>query len=383
MRERTLFTSESVTEGHPDKICDQVSDAILDELLRQDPLTRAGIESFAAAGVLVVAGEVSTRGFVDVQRVARGVLRDIGYTDPDYGMDCEDAGVLVAIHEQSPDIKRGVVKSNAKLGAGDQGLMFGYACRETKELMPLPITLAHRLAKRLAYVRKAGLVPYLRPDGKSQVAVEYEGGRPVRLANVVLAAQHHPGVTHAKLQADLTRLVVKPVCGRLLDRATKLFINATGRFVRGGPEADTGLTGRKVIVDTYGGKAHHGGGCFSGKDPSKVDRSAAYMARHVAKNMVAAGLANECEVQLAYVIGRSEPTSISVNTFGTSRLDEARLITIIRRNFPLTPHGIINYLKLRRPIYRATATYGHFGRTGPGFTWEKLSKVRELQRYRR
>ena len=376
-----LFTSESVTCGHPDKICDQISDAVLDELLRQDPATRAGIETMATAGVVIVAGEVTTRGFVDVQKTVRQVLKEIGYNNPEYGLDWQDVGVLVALHEQSPDIARGVVLKSHKIGAGDQGPMFGYACRETPEFMPLPIMLAHRLAKQLAHVRQRGLLPYLRPDGKTQVAVEYHQGKPVRLANVIIAAQHDPDVSRPRLVADLTTHVVKPICGKLADSRTKFYVNATGRFVIGGPEADTGLTGRKIIVDTYGGRGRHGGGCFSGKDPSKVDRSASYAARYMAKNLVAAGLAQECEVQLAYVIGEPEPTSVAVNSFGTGRLPDERLTSLIYQHFPQTPADIISHLKLRRPIYRATACYGHFGRTGADFTWERTDMVKKLKQY--
>ena len=376
---RTVFTSESVTEGHPDKLCDQVSDALLDELLRQDPASRVAAETLATAGVIIVAGEVTTRGFVDVQATVRRVLREVGYTNPDFGMDCENAGVLVALHEQSSDIARGVGTNLARLGAGDQGLMFGYACRETPELMPLPIMLAHRLARGLAQLRKSRRLPYLRPDGKTQVAVEYEDGVPVRLANVVVAAQHAPEVLRRKLEADIEGLLVKPLCGKLLDTRTELFVNATGRFVVGGPQADTGLTGRKVIVDTYGGRGRHGGGCFSGKDPSKVDRSGAYAARYAAKHLVAAGLATECELQVAYVIGSAEPTSVSVNSFGTGVLPDERLARIVRLHFPLRPGDIIRELRLRRPVYRATAAYGHFGRTG--FTWEKLDRLPRLRKY--
>ncbi len=376
-----IYTSESVTEGHPDKICDQVSDAILDELLRQDPFTRAGIETYVTSGVMLVGGEVSTRGYVNVQKIARQVLSEIGYTNPDFGIDASDAGVLVALHEQSVDIKRGVVRSAKNIGAGDQGLMFGYACLETPEFMPLPIMLAHKLAMRLAEVRKKGIVKGLRPDGKSQVAVEYESGKPKRIFSVVLAAQHDPNVSLVKLRAELEKEVIKKICGLLFDNKTKVFINATGRFVIGGPEADTGLTGRKIIVDTYGGRAHHGGGCFSGKDASKVDRSASYAARYITKNLVAAGIARECEVQLAYAIGEPVPVSLAVNTFGTGALPDDKIIKIIENHFPLTPYEIIEHLKLRRPIYQATATYGHFGRMGEGFTWEKLDMVKELKKY--
>lgn len=376
-----LFTSESVTEGHPDKICDQISDAILDSLLSQDPNTRAGIETFATAGVVVVGGEVSTKGYADVQKTVRGLLKHIGYNNPDYGLDYQDVGVLVSLHEQAPEITQGVLKKGGKIGAGDQGLMFGYACDETPELMPLPIMLAHRLAERLAWARKTKKLPYLRPDGKSQVAVEYDNGRPVRLHNVVLAAQHDANISHHRLYGDLIREVVRPVCGKWLDLQTKVFINMTGSFVQGGPEADTGLTGRKIIVDTYGGKAHHGGGCFSGKDPSKVDRSAAYVGRYIAKNIVGAGLAKEIEIQLAYVIGEPEPISLSVNTFNTGRIPETDIIKIIKRHFPLTPKDIITHLKLKKPIYLPTATYGHFGRNLPSFTWEKLDKIKILKKY--
>ncbi|MBI5465971.1 MAG: methionine adenosyltransferase [Candidatus Kerfeldbacteria bacterium] len=381
MTYHSLFTSESVTEGHPDKICDQISDAILDDLLRQDPASRVAVETFVTAGVVVVGGEVTTKGFVDVQAVARSVLKDIGYTDPEYGIDYEDAGVLVSLHEQSQDIARGLGRNRRQQGAGDQGLMFGYACRETPELMPLPIMLAHHLAHRLAEVRKSGRIAYLRPDGKTQVAVEYQSGQPVRLANVIIAAQHDPHVSRARLQADIVDRVVKPICGKLIDARTKLYLNATGRFVKGGPEADTGLTGRKIIVDTYGGRGRHGGGCFSGKDPSKVDRSGGYVARYIAKNLVAAGLAEECEVQLAYVIGQPEPSSLSVNTFGSSTLSSSQLVKIIYHHFPLRPADIISHLKLRRPIYRATSVYGHFGRQEPGFTWEKIDMARKLKKY--
>ena len=371
-----LFTSESVTEGHPDKIADQISDAVLDAALSEDPTARVACETLVTTGLVVIAGEITTSARVDFTRVARDTIREIGYTRAKFGFDSETCSVLSALDRQSPDIAMGVDTG----GAGDQGLMFGFACNETPELMPLPIQLAHLLSRRLAEVRKSEELPYLRPDGKSQVTVEYRDGRPFRVEAVVISSQHDPNVTNEKLRAEIAEHIIrKTVSSELLDSNTKFHINPTGRFVTGGPQGDAGLTGRKIIVDTYGGYAPHGGGAFSGKDPTKVDRSAAYIARYVAKNIVAAGLADRCLVQLAYAIGVAEPVSILVDTKGTGRVSEPALVKLVREHFSMTPKGIIETLNLRRPIYKATAAYGHFGRNEDGFTWEKTDKAEDLR----
>ncbi|HSD46444.1 MAG TPA: methionine adenosyltransferase [Pyrinomonadaceae bacterium] len=371
-----LFTSESVTEGHPDKISDQISDAVLDAALTADPTARVACETLVTTGLVVVAGEITTDAVIDYSRVAREAIREIGYTRAKYGFDCDTCAVLSALDRQSPDIAMGVDTG----GAGDQGLMFGFACNETPELMPMPIQLAHMLARRLSEVRKSGELPYLRPDGKSQVTVEYRDGRPFRLEAVVISSQHDANVSNEQLRAEIEEKVIKhTVSPELLDKDTKYHINPTGRFVTGGPQGDAGLTGRKIIVDTYGGYAPHGGGAFSGKDPTKVDRSAAYMARYVAKNIVAAGLADRCLVQLAYAIGVAKPVSVLVDTHGTGRISEAALAKLVQDNFELTPRGIIEELNLRRPIYKATAAYGHFGRSEEGFTWERTDKAETLR----
>jgi S-adenosylmethionine synthetase len=378
-----IFTSESVTEGHPDKICDQISDGILDELLKQDRHSRAGIETLVTTGLVVVAGEIRTKGYVDIASIARDTIRDIGYDDHTIGFHWEGCGVIVAIDEQSADIAQGVDAGRGKFkkqGAGDQGLMFGYACRETPELMPLPIMLAHKITKRLSQVRKNKTLGYLRPDGKAEVAIEYINGKPQRVNTVVVATSHDEDVSEKRVERDVINKVIKPVGGRYLDRKTKFFVNATGRFVKCGPPADAGLTGRKIIADTYGGHGSHGGGAFSGKDPSKVDRSASYMGRYIAKNIVASGIADRCEVQLAYVIGVAEPISVLIDTFGTGKIPEVKIARLVRQSFELTPGGIIQQLKLLRPIYKKTAAYGHFGRADSDFTWERTDKARVLKR---
>ncbi|MEP0829100.1 MAG: methionine adenosyltransferase [bacterium] len=379
-----LFTSESVTEGHPDKVCDQISDAVLDDVIRQDKNSRVACECFVTIGLVVVGGEITTTGYADIPRLVRGLIRDIGYTDPKFGFQFEACGILNAIGTQSPDIAQGVDIG----GAGDQGLMSGYACRETEELMPMPVMLAHKLTKRLAEVRKKKILGYLGPDGKSQVTIEYHGGKPVRVDTVVVSAQHTEDIldkTGTKItdhaRQEIIEQVVNPVIPPgMLDSKTKYYINPTGKFVIGGPQSDTGMTGRKIIVDTYGGMASHGGGAFSGKDPTKVDRSASYMARYIAKNVVAAGLADKCTIQLAYAIGVPEPVSVMVFTDRTNKVEESRLEQIIRKNFDLTPRGIIKTLDLLRPIYRQTATYGHFGWNHPDYTWEKTDKIKDLQK---
>lgn len=378
-----LFTSESVTEGHPDKVCDQISDAILDAVFEKDPKARVAVECLTKTGFVILAGEMTTNTYVDVQKVARKTIKKIGYDNGELGFDGNSCGIIVAISEQSSEIAEGVgvVKQELKdIGAGDQGLMFGYATNETDTYMPMPIYLAHKLTKQLTNVRKFGKLLYLRPDGKSQVTVEYENGKPKRVDTVVISSHHHPNIPMDQMTEDIKREVIMPIVGDLVDEKTKYHVNPSGSFAIGGPVADAGLTGRKIIVDTYGGHGSHGGGCFSGKDPSKVDRSASYMARHIAKNIVAAGLADKCEVQMAYAIGIPEPVSILVDTFGTNKIDEEKIEKKVKEIFPLRPGEIIEYLDLRRPIYQKTAAYGHFGREDPDFTWEKLNKVEELKK---
>ncbi|MGO3168164.1 methionine adenosyltransferase [Senegalia sp. (in: firmicutes)] len=387
-----LFTSESVTEGHPDKMCDQISDSILDEILKDDPHARVACETTVTTGLVLVAGEITTTTYVDIPKVVRKTIEEIGYTRAKYGFDAETCSVLTAIDEQSPDIAMGVNESLEKrtggndtdlpdTGAGDQGIMFGFACDETEELMPLPISLAHKLARRLSEVRKSGRLDYLRPDGKTQVTVEYLGDKPVKVDTIVISTQHHPDIDMKTIERDLREFVIREIVpAELLDNETKYYINPTGRFVIGGPQGDTGLTGRKIIVDTYGGYSRHGGGAFSGKDPTKVDRSASYAARYVAKNIVASGLANKCEVQLAYAIGVAEPVSIMVDTFGTGKIDEEKIEKLIRKNFDLRPAAIIRDLDLQRPIYKEVAAYGHFGRCDIDLPWERLDKVEILKK---
>ncbi len=376
-----LFTSESVTEGHPDKICDKISDALLDEFLRQDPNSRVAVETMTTTGIVVVAGEVTTKAKFDIQDVVRKTIKEIGYDKPEYGFDADTCSVLVSIHAQSPDISQGVTASeNKDQGAGDQGLMFGYAVNETDEFMPLPILLAHKLTRRLSEARKSKELAWVRPDGKSQVTVEYEDGKPKRIETIVISTQHAPEIDNAEIRQQIIDKVIKPVCGKWWHDMIKIHVNPTGRFVIGGPPGDSGLTGRKIIVDTYGGAGRHGGGAFSGKDPSKVDRSACYMCRYIAKNIVAAGLAEKCEVQVAYAIGVADPVSLMVNTFGTGKISEEEIENLARKHFDMRPGAIISQLDLKRPIYKDTAAFGHFGRTDVEFPWEKTDKAEILRK---
>ena len=382
-RKDFLFTSESVTEGHPDKIADQISDAVLDAIIAQDPDSRVACETLITTGMIVIAGEITTNAVVDVPKIARATVKEIGYDRAKYGFDCETCAVLTSLDKQSPDIAQGVNKKDAKAqGAGDQGLMFGYACDETEELMPMPIILAHKLAKGLSDLRKSKTLKYLRPDGKSQVTVEYVGGIPVRIDTIIVSSQHSPDITPKDMKPELIEKLIKPIMpkGLFNEKDVTIYVNPTGRFVVGGPMGDCGLTGRKIIVDTYGGVGSHGGGAFSGKDPSKVDRSASYMARHIAKNIVASGIATKCEVQLAYAIGIAEPVSIMIDTFNTGKISPSEIKKIVRDTFDLTPSGIISYLNLRRPIFKKTAAYGHFGRNEPEFTWEKTNKAEDIRK---
>ena len=376
-----LFTSESVTEGHPDKICDKISDALLDEFLRQDPDSRVAVETMTTTGIVVVAGEVTTKAKFDIQQVVRNTIKEIGYDKPEYGFDADSCSVLVSIHAQSPDISQGVTATDDKdQGAGDQGLMFGYAVNETDELMPLPILIAHKLTRRLSEVRKSKELAWVRPDGKSQVSVEYEDGKPKRIETIVISTQHSPDIGSSEIRQQIIEKVIKPVCGKWWHDQIKIHVNPTGRFVIGGPPGDSGLTGRKIIVDTYGGSGRHGGGAFSGKDHSKVDRSACYMCRYIAKNIVAAGLTEKCEVQVAYAIGVAEPVSLMVSTFGTGKIPEEDIENLVRKHFDMRPAAIISQLNLKRPIYKDTAAFGHFGRTDVEFPWEKTDKAEVLKK---
>jgi len=383
-RARREFTSESVCMGHPDKVCDQISDAILDAIIAHDPVARVACETLVKTGMVIVAGEITTKTYVEIPDIVRQTIKEIGYTDAKMGFDYETCSVMTCIQRQSGDIAMGVdedKKHHKAMGAGDQGIMFGYACRETPELMPLPIMMARKLVNRAAEVRQKGILDYLRPDGKSQVTIDYKDDCPCRVNTIILSLQHNPDVTHKQIEADLMKHIILPIIPKnMMDKETKILINPTGRFVLGGPYADCGLTGRKVVIDTYGSMGTHGGGAFSGKDPTKVDRSASYMARYVAKNLVAAGLADRCEVQLAYAIGYPEPVTVDVETFGTAKIDEDEIIRLVRKNFDLTPGGIIHHLHLRRPIYKHTARYGHFGIKGPGYTWEQTDKIDALKK---